>query len=115
MDWIKIAGIVLGATGFWKLVDAIIKWRSDKLLKTAEASNYFAQANNEVVQSFSHLAKELKEQMARQKDRIDELVEKVETEKRRNDDLEKHIGRLEKRNKELEAELKKLQDDKSDG
>ncbi len=113
MDYLKITGIILGAKGLWMLIDSLIKWRGDKKLKNAEASNFFAQANKEVVGSFLQLSQELKEQMQRQKERIDELEKSVEDEKKRNDELEELIGKLEKRNRELEAELNKLKNVKS--
>ena len=113
MDYIKITGIILGAKGLWMLIDSIIKWRSDKKLKHAEARNFFAQANKEVVSSFLQLSQELKEQMQRQKERIDELEKSVEDEKKRNDELEELISKLEQRNQELDSELNKLKNGQS--
>ncbi|MDN5201250.1 hypothetical protein QQ008_07750 [Fulvivirgaceae bacterium BMA10] len=113
MDYIKLSVAFFGATGFWKLIESAIKWRLDKKLKSAEASNIFAQANKEVIESFLKLSQELKDQLGRQKERIDELEKLVEKEKKRNDDLEKLVSRLEERNHELETELNKLKHAKS--
>ncbi len=111
MDYLKLTGIFLGANGLWKLLEHWLRWRSEKRVKHAEAHHFFAQANKEVVASFLQLSQELKEQVQRQKERIDELERLVVDEKKRNDALERHVARLEQRNQELKEELNQLKHD----
>ncbi|MFY0689141.1 MAG: hypothetical protein JXQ90_18370 [Cyclobacteriaceae bacterium] len=112
MDFTKILILVLSATGFWKLLDSIIKIVSEKKLNKAQSENLFAQANKEVVNSFLQLSDKLKKEIQEQEERIDKLELLVESERKRNNELEELVVKLEARNKELEEELNKLKNGK---
>lgn len=88
---IKLVAIILGANGLWKLIEALLKLRSDRKQKQAEASHLYAQANSAVVGNWMEWSKKLE-------DRIGEL--------------EKHVEKLQKRNTELESELEELRNSK---
>ena len=52
MEIWKLIAIIVGAGGFWKLVEILIKLRMDKKLKSAETSNLYAQANSSIVNNW---------------------------------------------------------------
>lgn len=49
MELWKIITLILGATGFWKLLEILVRLRTDKKVKLAEAINLHAQAENQIV------------------------------------------------------------------
>lgn len=91
LEIVKLVGIILGANGLWKLIEALLKLRSDRKQKSAETSHLYVQANSQVVENWREWSKKLE-------DRIEEL--------------EKHVEKLQKRNTELESELKELRNSK---
>ncbi len=101
MDWLKVGAVVFGATSFWRLIDTIIKWRSDKGVKTAEARNFYALANKEIVQNWMLWSRTLE-------NKIKDMEETITLQKGRIDELERHVQDLESRNKELEDQLNQL-------
>ncbi|MEO9870343.1 MAG: hypothetical protein ABJQ69_03510 [Ekhidna sp.] len=91
LEVIKLVGIILGANGLWKLIEALLQLRSGRRQKSAETSNLYVQANSQVVENWREWSKKLE-------DRIEEL--------------EMHVGKLQKRNTELESELEELKNSK---
>lgn len=91
LEVVKLVAVILGANGLWKVIEALLKLRSDRKQKRAEASHLYAQANSQVVGNWMEWSKKLEERI---------------------DDLEKHVEKLQKRNKELEGELEELRNSK---
>lgn len=52
MEFYKILAIVLGATGFWKLIGLLLQYGAQKGLKNAEIRNLNVQANSLVVENY---------------------------------------------------------------
>ena len=87
MELYKILAIVLGATGFWKLIELLLQYGVQKRLKNAEIRNLNAQANSLVIDNYKlwseNMEKRLKElesknalmneTIIKQRDRITEL------------------------------------------
>jgi len=65
MELYKILAIVLGATGFWKLIELLLQYGVQKRLKNAEIRNLNAQANSLVIDNYKlwseNMEKRLKE------------------------------------------------------
>ena len=95
MDLIKILAIVLGATGFWKLIEVLLQYRMQKRLKSAEIRNLNVQANSLVVESYK-LWSENMEKRLKQLESKNTLMNKTITKQRdRITDLERYIEQLE--------------------
>ena len=91
MELYKILAIVLGATGFWKLIELLLQYGVQKRLKNAEIRNLNAQANSLVIDNYKlwseNMEKRLKElesknalmneTIIKQRDRITELEKYV--------------------------------------
>lgn len=91
LEIVKLAVVICGANGLWKLIEALLKLRLDKKQKSAETSHLYVQANSQVVENWMEWSKKLE-------DRIEEL--------------EKDVEKLRKRNTELEIELEELRNSK---
>ena len=89
MDLIKILAIVLGATGFWKLIEVLLQYGTQRRLKSAEIRNLNVQANSLVVENYM-------EKRLKQLESKNTLMNKTITKQRdRITDLERYIEQLE--------------------
>ncbi len=52
MSILKIIAIVFGATGFWKLIEILLQFRTQKRLKNAEINNLNTQANSLIIENY---------------------------------------------------------------
>ena len=95
MDLIKILAIVLGATGFWKLIEVLLQYGMQRRLKSAEIRNLNVQANSLVVENYK-LWSENMEKRLKQLESKNTLMNRTITKQRdRITDLEKYIEQLE--------------------
>ncbi|WP_452223675.1 hypothetical protein [Lacinutrix chionoecetis] len=95
MDLLKILAIVLGATGFWKLVEMLLQYGMQKRLKNAEIRNLNIQANSLVIDNYK-LWSENMEKRLKQLESKNTLMNKTITKQRdRITELEKYIEQLE--------------------
>lgn len=95
MDLLKILAIVLGATGFWKLVEVLLQYGMQKRLKNAEIRNLNVQANSLVVENYK-LWSENMEKRLKQLESKNTLMNKTIIKQRdRITELEKYIEQLE--------------------
>lgn len=95
MDLIKILAIVLGATGFWKLIEVLLQYGMQRRLKNAEIRNLNVQANSLVVENYK-LWSENMEKRLKQLESKNTLMNKTITKQRdRITELEKYIEQLE--------------------
>ncbi|MEN8816841.1 MAG: hypothetical protein ABF274_08245 [Nonlabens sp.] len=95
MDLIKILAILLGATGFWKLIEVLLQYGMQKRLKSAEIRNLNVQANSLVVENYK-LWSENMEKRLKQLESKNTLMNKTITKQRdRITDLERYIEQLE--------------------
>jgi septal ring factor EnvC (AmiA/AmiB activator) len=113
MNYLELIAVLFGATGFWKLVEMIVKFRADKRKQSAEIRNLNAQTEKHVVDNWMQWAQalekrvkeleavaeenhELKRQIESQRDRIVELESKVENVERENLQLHNQLKELSK-------------------
>jgi len=95
MDVLKIVAIVLGATGFWKLIEVLLQFGMQKKLKNAEIRNLNIQANSLVVENYK-LWSENMEKRLKQLESKNALMNKTITKQRdRITELEKYVDQLE--------------------
>jgi uncharacterized coiled-coil protein SlyX len=95
MDLLKIVAIVLGATGFWKLIEILLQYGVQKRLKNAEIRNLNVQANSLVVENYK-LWSENMEKRLKQLESKNALMNKTITKQRdRITELEKYVDQLE--------------------
>lgn len=95
MDVFKIIAIVLGATGFWKLIELLLQYGMHKRLKNAEIRNLNIQANSLVVENYK-LWSENMEKRLKQLESKNALMNKTITKQRdRITELEKYVDQLE--------------------
>lgn len=107
MDIIKIIAIVLGATGFWKLIEVLLQYGMQKRLKSAEIRNLNIQANSLVVENYK-LWSENMEKRLKQLESKNALMNKTITKQRdRITELEKYVD-------QLEAEIQSYKKEKND-
>jgi len=95
MDLLKILAIVLGATGFWKLIEILLQYGMHKRLKNAEIRNLNVHANSLVVENYK-LWSENMEKRLKQLESKNTLMNKTITKQRdRITELEKYVDQLE--------------------
>lgn len=109
MDLIKILAIVLGATGFWKLIEILLQYGMQKRLKNAEIRNLNIQANSLVIENYK-LWSENMEKRLKQLESKNTLMNKTITKQRdRITELEKYVDQLEA---EIQAYKKEKKDER---
>ena len=113
MDYLKLIAALFGATGFWKLLEIMIRWKSNKKKQTAEIINLQAQTEKNIVDNWIQWSqalekrvkeleavaeenKELKKQIESQRERIVELETKVERFEIENAQLRKQVTQIAK-------------------
>ena len=112
MDILKLIAVIFGATGFWKLIEILLRIRIDKKLKKAETSNLYAQANSQIVDNWVGWSQKLEQRVKELEGYNTEMRETINKQRNRINGLEKHIGCLEKCNKELTGKLDELKKQK---
>ena len=112
MEWTQIILVVLGATGFWKLVEVLFNARQERKIKQATAANLQAQTEVQVVSNWIQWAQHL-EQRVKELEAVAEenklLTETVEQQRERIAHLESEVDSLKAKNSELKAQITELQ------
>ena len=113
MEILKLIAIILGATGFWKLLEILLKLRIDKRLKKAETSNLYAQANSQIVDNWVGWSQKLEARVKELEGYNTEMRLTIKKQRDRINELEKHVGSLERCNRELTGKLEALNKEKN--
>lgn len=111
MDYIKLIAILFGAAGFWKLVEIIVKSKSDKKKQTAEIRNLHAQAERHIVDNWIQWSQALEKRVKELEtvaEENKELKKQIEGQRERIVELESKVERVEKENVQLHKQLKEL-------
>lgn len=121
-DIVKLAGLIFGASGLWKLIELFYQSRLEKRLKTAEAKNLHAQAEGQIVGNWiqwsQHLEQRVREleAVAEENRNLTMMVktqrEMIDSQKSRISELEEKVNSLQKENESLRGEIAKLNSDK---
>ncbi len=105
MDYIKLAGIVLGSNVILELVKYILHYRTQRKLKRAEIRNLDAQTDEKVAQNWMQWSEKMEERINELEKDNKEMKEKVVMQRKEINELKKYID-------QLEEELRTYQKDK---
>jgi len=117
-DWqyfMKVAGVIFGASGVWKVVELYFKARSDKRLKAAETKNLHVQAEGAIVRNWIQWSQHLEsrvlelEAVAEENRKLTLMVntqtDMIEAQRARISELESKVKSLEKENAALKRQI----------
>lgn len=111
MEYLKLIAVLFSATGFWKLVELLIKFRSDNRKQAAEIRNLNVQSEKQIsenwIQWSQTLEKRVKELEAVAEENK-ELKKQIENQRTRICELENKVERVEKENEQLRDQIKEL-------
>lgn len=111
MDYIKLIAVIFSATGFWKLIELLIKFRSDNRKQAAEIKSLNALADKQIsdnwIQWSQTLEKRVKE-LETVAEENKELKKQIENQRNRISELENKVEKVEKENEQLRNQLKEI-------
>lgn len=105
MEYLKLAGIVIGASAFWKALETLLQHRTQKKLKNAEIRNLNAEANEKVIGNWIAWSDKMEGRIQELEKNNKEMKAVTTKQRERINDLEIYI-------EELEHKLKKYQEKK---
>ncbi len=108
MEIWKLITIIIGASGFWKIIDLLIKYRSDKKLKMAEAKNLHASAQSSIVQNWIEWSQTLEKRVKESEEHTLAMEAIFKQQRERIRCLEQKVEKMEQENRELLQELAEL-------
>ena len=97
----KLIGILLATTGFWKLIEILINLKSKKRLERAQEKNIVADATTKITTNWIAWSTKMESRVQELEDKNTELRTIIAKQRTRIIDLEKHVEQLEKKNKDL--------------
>lgn len=114
----KLAAMIFGATGVWKIVELLIRTWFDRRLKAAETKNLHVQAEGQIVGNWiqwsQHLEQRVKEleAVAEENRKLMQMVktqrDMIETQKGRISQLESKVKSLQEENLALKKQIAQL-------
>lgn len=111
MEYWKLIAILFSATGFWKLVELLLKFRTDSRHQRAEIRNLNAQSEKQIsenwIQWSQMLEKRVKELEAVAEENK-ELKRQIESQRERIGELEGKVSRVERENEQLRNQINEL-------
>lgn len=111
MDYLKLIAILFSATGFWKLVELVIRFRSDNRKQKAEIKNLEA-STDKIASEKWRLWCETLEKRVNELETVakenKELKEQIESQRKRINELENKVEKVEKENERLRNQLKEI-------
>jgi septal ring factor EnvC (AmiA/AmiB activator) len=103
----KLITIILGATGFWKVLDLGLKYRTEKKLKNAELRNMNATTEKHIIENWVQWSQKLETRLKESEDLNETMRKKINC-------LERKVSEVVKKNKELNNEIETLKKEKKD-
>lgn len=111
MDYLKLIAILFSATGFWKLIEVLLKYRDDSRRQRAEIRHLEAQSEKYIsenwIQWSQTLEKRVKELEAVAEENK-ELKRQIEIQRGRIGELEDKVDRVERENEQLRSQIQDL-------
>jgi cell shape-determining protein MreC len=110
----KLTGIILGATGLWKIVELLIQYRLDRNMRSAKLENLHVNTENQLTENWIQWSQHLEQRVKELEAVSDEnllLTEKIELQRQSLILLEAKVESLEKENAVLKSALRKLKKD----
>lgn len=111
MDYIKLIAILFSATGFWKLVELVIRFRSDNRKQSAEIRNLNAHAEKLTSENWIEWSKTLEKRVKELEavaEENKELKKQIESQRNRICELENKVEKVEKENEQLRNQVKEI-------
>jgi hypothetical protein len=108
MEYVKLILVLFSATGFWKLIEILIKYRYDKKVKIAEERTLHAQAESQIVGNWIQWSQTLERRVKEVADENLEMVNLIKKQQERITELEQKVKQLVKENLLLHEEIKRL-------
>lgn len=96
LNFIKLTLTILGATGFWKLIEALSGYIANRKLKAAEARNLNEQANSLVVDNWVQWSEKMEKRIAELECKNRELTEIITQQRQQIKQLQEYVDLLEK-------------------
>ena len=109
--YINLIVILFGATGFWKLIELLLRLRTDKKKQLAEIGNLRAQADSQIVGNWMQWAQMLEKRIKELETMAEEnrgLKNQIEVQRKQITELENKVRLLEKENEQLHLRLREL-------
>ena len=107
-DLIQLIAIILGATGFWKLIEMLVQFRAEKRIKSAEAKSIHAQVDTQIVTNWVQWSQKLEARVGELEGRNKELNTITINQRNRITELEGVVADLKAVNKRLTNQLNQL-------
>lgn len=110
----KLTGVILGATGLWKIVELFIQYRLDRHIRVAKLQNLHVNTENQLTDNWIQWSQHLEQRVKELEAVSDEnllLTEKIELQRQSLILLESKVESLEKENAVLKSALRKLKKD----
>lgn len=115
MEIWKLITIVLGAGGFWRLLDILIKYKAERKLKAAETKNLYATAQNSIVSNWVQWSQTLEKRVKESEEHTAAMEGIIEKQREQIKKLEEKVADMERKNRELLNELNQLKKIKQNG
>lgn len=114
MEILKFIVAILGATGFWKLLEVLMRLQLDKKMKKAEASSIYAQAGSQIIDNWVAWSQKLETRVKELEGNNQEMRLTIDKQRNRIGELEKLVANLKTYNQELTTKLELLKRSKDD-
>jgi predicted RNase H-like nuclease (RuvC/YqgF family) len=111
MEYLKLIAVLFSATGFWKLVELLIRFRSDNRKQAAEIRNLNAQAEKLTSENWIEWSKTLEKRVKELEavaEENKELKKQIENQRNRICELENKVDKVEKENEQLRNKIKEI-------
>ncbi len=95
MEYIKLAGIVIGASAFWRLIEAVLQYSVQKKLKKTEIKHLDVQANEKVIGNWIGWSEKMEERIEELEKDNKEMKQIIIKQRDRISELKKYIDQLE--------------------
>lgn len=97
----KLIGIILAATGFWRLIELLITHKSKKRLESAQTKNIIADTTTKITTNWITWSTKMEKRVAQLEDKNTKLSGVINKQRSKTNELEKEIGELKSKNTEL--------------
>jgi cell shape-determining protein MreC len=111
MEYIKLIAVLFSATGFWKLLEVLIKFRANRKKQSAEIRNLHAQAESNIVDNWIQWSQKLEarvKELETVAEENKELKKQIEGQRKRIVELESKVERVEQENIQLHNQILEL-------
>ena len=98
---IQLIVVIIGATGFWRLVEYLLKFNSERKLKQAEARNLDIKANDLVLENWMQWSEKMEERISQLEEKNIKLYANISDLKAKNAKMHSTITELEAKNTKM--------------